>query len=175
MDNGSSLRIAKAYGHMLISRSAQGFEGELTMPICFVIQPFDAGKFDKRFDDVYKPAIQAAGLEPYRVDRDAAVELAIDAIEEGIRSATICLADITTDNPNVWYELGFAFAAGRPVVMVCSHERPDKKFPFDIQHRPIIPYVADAPSDFERLKQSLTERMKGAPDQTGSPSTDRRN
>jgi nucleoside 2-deoxyribosyltransferase len=130
------------------------------MPICFVIQPFDAGKFDKRFDDVYKPAIEAAGLEPYRVDRDPAVEVAIDAIEEGIRSATICLADITTDNPNVWYELGFAFAAGRPVVMVCSHERPDKKYPFDIQHRTIIPYVADAPSDFERLKQSLTDRMK---------------
>jgi nucleoside 2-deoxyribosyltransferase len=130
------------------------------MPICFVIQPFDAGKFDKRFDDVYKPAIEAAGLQPYRVDRDPAVEVAIDAIEDGIRSATICLADITTDNPNVWYELGFAFAAGRPVVMVCSHERPDKKYPFDIQHRAIIPYVADAPSDFETLKQSLTDRMK---------------
>jgi len=130
------------------------------MPICFVIQPFDAGKFDKRFDDVYKPAIEAAGLEPYRVDRDPAVEVAIDAIEAGIRAATICLADITTDNPNVWYELGFAFAAGRPVVMVCSDERPGKKYPFDIQHRTIIPYVADAPSDFEILKQSLTDRMK---------------
>ena len=130
------------------------------MPVCFVIQPFDAGKFDKRFDDVYKPAIEAAGLEAYRVDRDPAVEVAIDAIEDGIRSATICLADITTDNPNVWYELGFAFASGRPVVMVCSHERPDKKYPFDIQHRAIIPYVADAPSDFEALKQSLTDRMK---------------
>lgn len=33
------------------------------MPICFVIQPFDSGRFDKRFDDVYKPAIEAAGLE----------------------------------------------------------------------------------------------------------------
>lgn len=130
------------------------------MPICFVIQPFDSDKFDKRFDDVYKPAIEAAGLDAYRVDRDPAVDVPIDAIEEGIRSATICLADITTDNPNVWYELGFAFAAGRPVVMVCSDERPDKKYPFDIQHRTIIHYVADAPSDFETLKQSLTDRMK---------------
>ena len=99
------------------------------MPICFVIQPFDSGKFDKRFDDVYKPAIEAAGLEAYRVDRDPGVDVPIDAIEAGIRSATVCLADITTDNPNVWYELGFAFAAGRPVVMVCSQERHDKKYP----------------------------------------------
>ena len=130
------------------------------MSICFVIQPFDSGTFDKRFDDVYKPAIEAAGLDAYRVDRDPGVDVPIDAIEEGIRTATICLADITTDNPNVWYELGFAFAAGRPVVMVCSKERPDKRYPFDIQHRTIIPYGADSPSDFETLKSSLTARMK---------------
>lgn len=129
------------------------------MPVCFVIQPFDFGKFDKRYADVYQPAIKAAGLEPYRVDRDPGVEVPIEAIEEGIRAATVCLADITTDNPNVWYELGFAFAVGRPVVMVCSKERPDK-FPFDIQHRAIIPYRADSTSDFETLKNAVTERIK---------------
>lgn len=130
------------------------------MSTCFVIQPFDSGKFDKRFDDVYRPAIEAAGLDAYRVDRDPGVDVPIDAIEEGIRTATICLADITTDNPNVWYELGFAFAAGRPVVMVCSKERPDKKYPFDIQHRAIVSYGADSPSDFDALKASLTARIK---------------
>jgi hypothetical protein len=35
------------------------------MPYCFVIQPFDGGRFDKRFTDVFKPAIEAAGLDPY--------------------------------------------------------------------------------------------------------------
>ena len=87
------------------------------MPTCFVIQPFDSGgKFDKRFNDTYKKAIEKAGLEPYRVDQDPGVEVPIDRIEEGIREATICLADITTDNPNVWYELGYAFAVGRSVI-----------------------------------------------------------
>ncbi len=130
------------------------------MPICFVIQPFDSGKYDKRFEDIYKPSILAAGLEPYRVDKDPGVSVPIEAIEKGIRQAAICLADITTDNPNVWYELGFAFAANRPVVMVCSEERTGKKYPFDIQHRTIIPYLADAPSDFDRLKENLTKRIK---------------
>ena len=31
------------------------------MPTCFVIQPFST-KFDKRFRDVYKPALEKAGL-----------------------------------------------------------------------------------------------------------------
>ena len=130
------------------------------MPTCFVIQPFDSGKFDKRFDDVYVPAIKTAGLDAYRVDRDPGVEVPIDAIEEGIRNAAVCLADITTDNPNVWYELGFAFAAGRPVVMVCSNERTSWKYPFDIQHRTVINYKPESPSDFDSLRTALTERVK---------------
>ena len=130
------------------------------MPTCFVIQPFDSGKFDKRFDDVYVPAIEAAGLEAYRVDRDPRVEVPIEAIEEGIRNAAVCLADITTDNPNVWYELGFAFAAGRSVVMVCSNERTSGRYPFDIQHRTVINYKPESPSDFESLKSSLSERIR---------------
>jgi hypothetical protein len=130
------------------------------MATCFVIQPFDAGKFDKRFRDVYKPSIEAAGLEAYRVDHDPGVLVPIESIEKGIKQAAVCLADITADNPNVWYELGFAFASGRPVVMVCSEERTGKKYPFDIQHRSIIPYLADSPSDFDRLKESLTEKLQ---------------
>ena len=130
------------------------------MPTCFVIQPFDAGKFDKRFEDVYKPAIEAAGLEAYRVDLDPGVDVPIDAIEDGIRNAAACLADITTDNPNVWYELGFAFATGSPVIMVCSQERTEKKYPFDIQHRTIIQYAPEAPRDFDQLRTNLTDRIR---------------
>jgi hypothetical protein len=130
------------------------------MSTCFVIQPFDGAKFDKRFLDVYKPAIEQAGLEAYRVDADPGVLIPIESIEKGIRQATICLADISTDNPNVWYELGFAFAAKRSVVMVCSDERVGRKYPFDIQHRSIIPYQADSPSDFEKLKSNLTTKLK---------------
>jgi hypothetical protein len=136
------------------------------MPTCFVIQPFDSGKYDKRFEDVYRPAIIAAGLDAYRVDLDPGVEVPIDAIEEGIRSAAVCLADITTDNPNVWYELGYAFAAARPVVMVCSDERSGRRYPFDIQHRTIIPYQADSPRDFETLKESITTRLKALLERT---------
>lgn len=129
------------------------------MPVCFVIQPFDKGKFDKRYRDVYKLAIEAAGFESYRVDHDDGVVVPIESIEQGIRRSDVCLADITSDNPNVWYELGFAFAAKRPVIMVCSEERTSSKYPFDIQHRTIIPYKADAPSDFDLLRETITRKI----------------
>ena len=129
------------------------------MPTCFVIQPFNS-KFDKRFEDVYEPAVKDAGVKPYRVDRDPGVDILIGAIEGGIRNADMCLADITTDNPNVWYELGYAFATGCPVVMVCSEERAGKTYPFDIRHRAVISYGVDAPSDFEKLRKDITARIK---------------
>ncbi len=88
------------------------------------------------------------------------MEIPIEAIEDGIRNAAICLADITTDNPNVWYELGYAFAADRPVVMVCSEERTTRKYPFDIQHRTVINYKSEAPSDFNKLRNDVTDRIK---------------
>ena len=126
---------------------------------CFVIQPFDSGKFDKRYKDVYEPAIRKAGLNPYRVDQDPKVQVPIESIEEGIRQASICLADITTDNPNVWYELGYAFATNRPVIMVCSQERQGNTYPFDIRHRTILHYQTESMSDFEELGTQLTERI----------------
>jgi hypothetical protein len=129
------------------------------MPRCFVIQPFDKGKFDKRFDAVFAPAITKAGLEPYRVDRDPGVDIPIDTIESEIRSSAICLADITTDNPNVWYELGYAIAYGRDVVLVCSTER-TTKFPFDVQHRNIINYAPESPQDFATLGEDITAHTK---------------
>lgn len=101
------------------------------MPSCFVIQPFDGGKFDNRFNDVYSPAIIDAELEPYRVDQDPKVSIPIQDIEKGIRESRLCLADITIDNPNVWFELGYAIACGKEVVLVCPKER-QSKFPFDI-------------------------------------------
>lgn len=125
---------------------------------CFVIQPFDRGPFDKRYDDVFAPAIVDAMIEPYRVDRDAGVTIPIDEIETGIRSAEVCLAEITTDNPNVWFELGFAIAVPKDVVLVCGDAR-QTPFPFDVQHRRIITYKTEAPQDFIKLKQDITERI----------------
>lgn len=131
------------------------------MGTCFVIQPFDNSRFDALFDDVYKPAIEAAGLEAYRVDRDPAVTVPIESIEAEIKRATACLADITTDNPNVWYELGFAQAMNRPVVLVCADDRGDT-FPFDIRHRAIVTYKRHSSRDFAQLGESITTRLKVA-------------
>ena len=74
------------------------------MKKCFVIQPFDNGTFDKRYTDIFEPAIKKASFEPYRIDKDLSVRIPIDEIEKGITDSEICFAEITTDNPNVKFQ-----------------------------------------------------------------------
>lgn len=128
------------------------------MSTCFVIQPFDRARFDKLYEDSFRPAIEAAGLEPYRVDQDPGAAIPIEEIESGIRRSAVCFAEISTDNPNIWYELGFAIASQKPIVMVCAETR--ERFPFDVQHRTIIRYKSESPRDFEQLRTEITRRLQ---------------
>ena len=127
---------------------------------CCVFQIFDdGGAYDQRYDQVILPAIKAADLEPYRVDRDTSAEIPIDTLHEEIRRSAVCLADITLNNPNVWYELGFAVASDQPIVMICKKGR---TLPFDTHHRSTIFYTQESPRDFEHLKNEITSRLKAA-------------
>ena len=52
------------------------------MKHCFIMQPFDKGKFDKRYIEIIEPTVIECGYLPYRVDRDESAEVLIDTIEK---------------------------------------------------------------------------------------------
>lgn len=131
---------------------------------CFVIQPYDGGDFDNRYDDIIKPALESCGIEAYKVDRDPYVEIAVSVIEERIRDATLVIAEISVDNPNVWFELGYAMALEKPVIMLCDNMYRNGKFPFDISHRNVLVYRSGSIRDFnyclEKLKERIVAKLK---------------
>lgn len=129
------------------------------MKFCFVMQPFDGGQFDMRYDEIIEPIVKECGFTPYRADRDSSADVLIDSIEQKISSSEFCIAEITTNNPNVWYELGYAYAKGKRVIPVCSDERGEKMFPFDVRHRSVLTYATKAPSDFDAYKRHLRQRI----------------
>ncbi|EFM00781.1 hypothetical protein [Hoylesella marshii] len=125
---------------------------------CFVIQPIRDEEFTKRYSEVFKPAIEAANLSAYRIDLDPEVKNIIDGIEKKIADAALCLVDISIDNPNVWYELGYAYAKNKDIVMICEESR-RMSFPFDVSHKSIIKYKTGSPSDFNDLETKITEKI----------------
>lgn len=125
---------------------------------CFVIQRFDGERYDKLYEQVFRPAIERADFEPYRVDRDPSASIPIEAIEKEISSADACFAELTLDAPNIWFELGYSIARSKPLCLICSDLR--EKFPFDVQHRQIIRYPQHAlPRDFIELGDRISDRL----------------
>ncbi|THK40733.1 hypothetical protein E8Q33_11765 [Methylophaga sp. SB9B] len=134
-------------------------EDKRPKPTCFVIQSFDGGTYDRRYRETIKPALLKAEVEPQRADEILGLNPVIDKIETAIESASICIAEVSEDNPNVWLELGYALALDRPTVILCDKSKREK-LPFDIQHRPIIFYRTDSRSGYEELESSIVKWIR---------------
>ncbi|MDQ7747394.1 TRAFs-binding domain-containing protein [Hydrogenophaga pseudoflava] len=86
--------------------------------------------FNRVYAELLKPALEAAGCEVFRADEEQrAGDIRTDMFQE-LLVADLVLADLTLDNPNVWYELGIRHALrARGVLLV---QGPRLSSPFDI-------------------------------------------
>jgi hypothetical protein len=126
---------------------------------CFVMQPF-AAPYGDYYERIYRPAIEKTGLQPVRADAEIfATGKIIDQVWRGITSAKVLVAELTTKNPNVFYELGLAHALNKPVVLVSSNE-PD--VPFDLQHIRVIYYDVTDPFWGNKLIEKVAENILSA-------------
>ncbi len=86
------------------------------------MQPFAPPQGDY-YEKIFKPAIEKTGLQPVRADAEIfGTGKIIDQIWRSINAAKVLVAELTTRNPNVFYELGLAHALHKPVVLVSSNE-----------------------------------------------------
>ena len=126
---------------------------------CFVMQPF-GGHLGAYYEALFKPAIEKAGLKPMRADDDIfATGKIMDQIWRGIHQATVLVAELTSKNPNVFYELGLAHALRKPVVLVSSNE---DDVPFDLRHIRVILYDQTDPFWGQKLIDKIADNIKSA-------------
>jgi hypothetical protein len=126
---------------------------------CFVMQPF-AAPLGAYYATVYEPAIKKAGLTAVRADAEIfGTGKIIDQIWQGINSARILVAELTTRNANVFYELGLAHALRKPVVLVSSNE---DDVPFDIRHVRVVYYDVTDPFWGAKLVDKIAEKIMSA-------------
>lgn len=126
---------------------------------CFVMQPF-GGHLGTYYEAIFKPAIEKAGLAPLRADADIfATGKIMDQVWRGIRQATVLVAELTSKNPNVFYELGLAHAQRKPVILVSSNE---DDVPFDLRHIRVILYDQHDPFWGQKLIDKIADNIKAA-------------
>lgn len=126
---------------------------------CFVMMPF-APPLGDYFAKIFEPAIEKAGLKAMRADNDIfGTGKIIDQIWNGINSAKVLIAELTSRNPNVYYELGLAHALKKPVVLVCANEQ---DVPFDLKHIRVIYYDMHDPFWGSKLIEKVAENILSA-------------
>ncbi len=123
-------------------------------PFVFVLMPFES-----KFDDVYKLGIKAActdsGAYCERVDEQYYEGTMLERIYNQISRADFIIADMTGRNPNVFYEVGYAHALNKRVILVTTNA---DDIPFDLKNYPHIPYKGSITT----LKEELFKRVTWA-------------
>jgi hypothetical protein len=125
---------------------------------CFVMMPFGEW-FDRYYQEIYVPAIKDAGFEPVRADELFTTGSVVEQIWEQIEKAKLLLADLSGKNPNVFYELGLAHAARKPVVFTAGQL---EDVPFDLRHLRVIIYDVREPEWAARLRTSVADYLRNA-------------
>lgn len=117
----------------------------------FVIMPFSPD-----FDDVWNGGIKRAceenGFAALRVDQVSLSSWITDDVKEFVKMSTTVIADVTRNNPNVMFELGYALGRGKDPIIVC--QPPSEKIPFDISGIRHLEYQ-DSWQGIEQLSKNL--------------------
>lgn len=119
--------------------------------------------FDAVYTDVIAPAIAAAGFDPLRADEEQTGGVIHKAMFERLLLCEYAVADLTTANPNVFYELGVRHAL-RPYSTVLIFAL-GGRLPFDVAPQRALPYAISpggTPSDVDGARRSLEERLHEA-------------
>ncbi len=115
-------------------------------PFCFVLMPFgtkpdDTGRridFDAVYTAVIGPAIERAGMEAIRADQESAGGIIHKAMFERLMLCDYAVADLTTANANVFYELGIRHGIRpRSTVLIFGQ---GTRLPFDVAPLRGLPY-----------------------------------
>lgn len=160
---GGSATKAEAFGTDTI---------ELTKKHVFVAMPFD-----RNFDDVYlyciKQAVEKNGRVSERTDQEFFTGDIIERIKMRIVDSELIIADISGNNPNVFYEIGLADGMGllnlaknsgesktaKKIIFITQEE----KAPFDIQNQNRIKYDRLAIHDLEeKLEAAIGAILKSS-------------
>ena len=123
------------------------------------MQPFSQ-PYGGYYESVYKPAIDQSGIVPVRADAEIfGAGKIMDQVWRGIREAKVLVAELTTRNANVYYELGLAHALGKPVVLIAAK---GEEVPFDIGHIRVIYYDVNDPFWGQKLIDKVAENIRSA-------------
>lgn len=114
------------------NRYYQEIRIEAHEPFCFVIMPFREEEFPQQiYKDIIKPFVEDKfKISCYRVDEDHLPDRIDNKIYSYLLKAAFIIAEVTSCNPNVFYELGLAHLLEKDCIILT--QKSVLEVPFDI-------------------------------------------
>lgn len=137
---------------------------------CFVICPIgsegseERERADKLMEHIIKEAVDEFGYTPVRADHMTDPGSITSQIIQKVVEADLVIADLTSHNPNVFYELAVRHATGKPFIQVIDSS---EGIPFDIADLRTIKYdfdVSRARQASEEIKQHIETLEEDEPE-----------
>ena len=149
----SALRIQRLHDFDEIARAEREVLAKQT---CFVLMPFSE-PFNRYYSAILRPAAESAGFRSVRADDLFGPANLIRDIWEGIKKAKCLIAELTSRNPNVMYELGLAHVLQKPVVLITQNI---EDVPFDLRAIRCIVYDTTEPDWSGQLRDNIKNHIK---------------
>lgn len=111
-------------------------EVETRLPSAFVVMQFTS-PFNELFEEVIQPVCDSVGIDAYRASDIYRPGVILQDIIEGLAESNVIVAEITPANANVFYELGYAHALNKPVILLAER---GTALPFDVSGYRVIFY-----------------------------------
>ena len=105
-------------------------------PFVFVAMPFDEKMYDV-FHYGIRGAVNKVGYLCERVDEAHFTGDVMERVKQRIKQSTVVIADLTTANPNVYLEIGFAWGCGIPTILLVQDA---KDLKFDVKGQKCLIY-----------------------------------
>jgi hypothetical protein len=120
------------------------------------------------WENVVRPAAEAAGVRPVRIDAEEPEVAISEAILSSIRRATLVLCDLSFERPNCYFEAGFAKGSFRRVIFTAraDHDpraaaRGPHRVHFDVDQLPITFWrPEDLPAARDEVQQRLADVLR---------------
>lgn len=133
------------------------------MKKCFIVCPIgnEESETRKRSDSLFKhviaPVCNECGFEPTRIDKENTNGPITDDIFKHLQNDDLVIADLTENNPNAFYEMGYRLALGKPSIHLMMKDSP---IPFDVSTIRSFTYDLTDLDSVEEIKTRLTQTIK---------------
>lgn len=130
---------------------------------CFIICPIGKDDSDERkhsdklLNHVFKPVLDSNQYNTIRADKVAKVGLITTQIINLILESSLVIADLTDQNPNVFYELALRHASRKPYIQVIKK---GQNIPFDLAGVRTIEVDIKDLDDVENAKKRIEDHIK---------------